>query len=364
MGRQAFKTGAARSTVQSMEERNEFNLDEAAGLALDVALHAARANGDTYCGTEYILYGLVATARGDLVELTELFTLNTLRIDRSIDRLIEQRRPGLQDMATRPMLSRRSKAALATPRIDQTGPTGCFELLHGLLLEDQSGACSVLRDLGVNPCEARRLVSYGLRHLSREEVDELIATLDRRGQLHQPWWGPNGREQIRPVPLPGRLAIPLADSASARVELTAIGTDGAGFGFTITTRSLCNWVLPPVFVPVEALIPGRGSAPVDGPDFFLLQLTMPDGSVIDNRHVEPRYSAEAPARPRLVRLGQRDETTTLNDRRRHDQHVITSDWWVWPQPGPGALELRVDWPAESITGAASLDSESLFDPSV
>jgi len=72
-----------------MEE--EFSLDDHARLALDVAKHAALANGDSQCGTEYLLYGLVATARGELTELIELFALNTLRIDRAIERLLEQR---------------------------------------------------------------------------------------------------------------------------------------------------------------------------------------------------------------------------------------------------------------------------------
>ena len=43
-----------------MSER--FDLDDQAQLALDVARHAAVANGDSRCGTEYLLYGLVATA--------------------------------------------------------------------------------------------------------------------------------------------------------------------------------------------------------------------------------------------------------------------------------------------------------------
>ncbi len=339
----------------------EFDLDDHARLALDVAQHAALANGDAHCGTEYLLYGLVATARGEIVELMELFALNTLRVDRAIERLMEQRHAAGVFESGPPILSSRARAALATPRLDNNGPTGPFELLHGLLADSDSGACHVLRGLGVQPEEALRLIAYGMRHLSKAEIDELIATLDRRSEEHMAWWGPNPTTQLRALRIDGLTPLTLAASESAVVELTAMGTDRNGFGFTVTTKSLRSWVLPPVFSPEEALVPGHGARYSDGPDFFLLQLILPDGSVLDNRRIEPRYALETPARPRLVRLGQRDERTTLNDRRRPDQHVITADWWAWPMPTLGSIEVRVDWPAESISGVTSFDSGLLLE---
>ena len=138
-----------------------------------------------------------------------------------------------------------------------------------------------------------------------------------------------------------------------------MGTDTSGLGFTLVVKSRRSWVLPPVFVPEEALIPGHGARYNNGPDFFLLQVLLPDGTVIDNRHVMDRYTASSPDEPRLLRIGQRDEHISLNDRRLHDQHVITGDWWVWPLPDVGSIEIRVDWPAESVSGSASVDLSKL-----
>lgn len=332
-----------------------FALDDHAQLALEVAKHAALANGDPRCGTEYLLYGLVATARGDLVELIELFALNTLRVDRAIERLLEERPPPDPEAPRTPELTQRALTALATPRIDGLGPTGPFELLHGLLVDDASGACAVLRDLGVQPAEARRLVSYGIRHLSRDEIDALLATLDRRGGGHRAWWGPDPATRISSINTP----LHVGSSDSARIDLTALGSDGFGVGFTLTTRSLRTWVLPPMFAPEESLIPGHGARYSDGPDFLLIQIVLADGTVLDNRSVPERFSLDQPKAPRLVRLGQRDEHINLNDRRQHDQHVITGDWWLWPQPIPGPIEVRVDWPAEALSGSATFDVSSL-----
>lgn len=340
-----------------MEEH--FELDDHARLALEVAKHAALANGDARCGTEYLLYGLVATARGDIVELIELFALNTLRVDRAIERMLEQRDPQPADAVRTPVLTERATAALRTPRLDGSGPTGSFELLHGLLSDDASGACDVLRDLGVQPTEARRLVSYGIRHLTRAEIDDLLATLDRRAGGHRPWWGPNPTTRISSISTPGLAPLHLGSSDSARIDLTALGTDGFGFGFTLTVRSLRTWVLPPVFAPEEALIPGHGARYNDGPDFLLLQVVLPDGTILDNRSIFDRFVTEQPSTPRLLRLGQRDEHINLNDRRRNDQHVITGDWWVWPQPAPGPIELRIDWPAEAVSGVARFDASAI-----
>ncbi|MFT7475105.1 MAG: hypothetical protein ACI81L_002039 [Verrucomicrobiales bacterium] len=338
-----------------MEE--QLSLDNHAQLALEVAKHAALANGDSRCGTEYLLYGLVATAHGEIVELIELFALNTLRIDRAIERLLELRPDDLASFAE-PKFTSRAIDALQTPHLDG-GPTGLFELMHGLLVDDQSGACAVLRDLGVQANEARRLVAYGMRHLSREEIDDLLTTLDRRNGGHRGWWGPDPAGRIDAIRTPGLVPLYVASSDSARVELTAFGTDGFGFGFTMSIRSLRTWVLPPVFAPEEALIPGVGAHYNAGPDFLLLQVALPDGTTLDNRAVFDRFVFEQPEAPRLLSLGQRDEHINLNDRRHEDQHVITGDWWVWPQPEIGAMEIHVDWPAESVSGSVSLDGSVL-----
>jgi len=333
---------------------SQFLLDDPANLALDVAQHAAMANGDSMCGTEYLLYGIVATARGDIVDLIDLFALNTLRVDRAIERLVAKR--GIDPMNRgRPALTRRAEEALQTQRIDGVGPAGVFEVFHGLLADDSSGACSVLRDLGVQPAEARRLVSYGIRHLTDAEVEELLHSLDRRNPEHPGWWGPNNAGPIHPVGTVAAEAISVASSNSAEVELVAMATDGEGLGFTLVTRSKQSWVLPPVFVPEEALIPGHGARYSSGPDFFIVQVSLGDGATVDNRQVIDRYQSCQPNEPRLLRIGQRDEHIALNDRRQPDQHVITADWWIWPLPTSGTIELSVDWSAESVSGSVVVD---------
>ena len=337
-----------------MTEENLL-LDDHARLALDVARHAALANGDSRCGTEYLLYGLVATARGELTELIELFALNTLRIDRAIERLLEQRPDTLMSFCD-PMTTDRAKAALATPRLDGNGPTGPFELLHGLLVDDESGACTVLRDLGVAPDELRRLVSYGIRHLDQDEIDQLLTTLDRRSGSHCAWWGPDPARGVRTIQTPGLVPLPVASSDSARLDITAFGSDNFGFGLTLSIRSKRPWVLPPVFTQEEALLPGQGATYHDGPDFCLLQLILPDGSVVDNRAIFNRFTMQPPSEPRLLLLGRRDEVVALNDRRQAEQRVITADWWIWPRPTPGPVQIRVDWPAESVSGTATFDA--------
>ncbi len=336
----------------------EFSLDDHAALALQVARHAALANGDERCGTEYLLYGIVATARAEISELVDLFALNTLRIDRAIEQMMEARGV-VPSPAVEPFLTNRAIEALQTPRIDGNGPTGLFELLHGMLVDGDSGACQVLRQLGVQPFEARRLVSYGLRHLDREQIDDLLTTLDRRGGGHRAWWGPDPARRLEAVRTPGLVPLEIASSDSAHLELTAFGSDEFGFGFTMTVRSLRDWVLPPVFAPEEDLVPGRGAQYKPGPDFLLLSVTMPEGTVIDNRKVINRFELSQPSESRLIRLGQRDEQISLNDRRLSRQHVITSDWWVWPQVEQGAVEIGVHWPAEAVEGSASFDVSAL-----
>jgi hypothetical protein len=327
--------------------QEQFNLDEATQLALDVAQHAALANGDGHCGTEYLLYGLIATARGDLVELADLFALNVLRVDRAVERILEDRERDGTTVSGPPVLSTRAREALAPPR------------LAGLL-DDHSGACRVVRDLGVNPDEIRRLVGYGIRHLSKQEVDELIATLDRRQVTHQAWWGPNPSSRLRSLPRSGTNgASNIAQSDSAVVELTEVQTDGQGFGFGLSVTSLRDWVLPPTFEPTESLVPGEGARYSDGPDFFLVQVILPDGTTMDNRRIDSRFTQLPPVTPRMIQLGHRDERIATNDRRIPDQHVLSIDFWAHPMPSTGVVEIRVDWPAESISGVGSFDCASL-----
>lgn len=336
----------------------DFSLDDSAALALQVARHAALANGDVRCGTEYLLYGIVATARDEISELVELFALNTLRIDRAIEQMIEIRGM-VPSSAVEPRLTDRAITALEIPRIDGNGRTGIFEVLHGLLLDEESGACQALRQLGVQPYEARRLVSYGLRHLNRAEIDDLLTTLDRRGNGHRAWWGPDPESRLAAVRTPGVVPLEVANSDSAHVEISAFGSDRFGFGFTLTIRSRRDWLLPPVFSPEEDLVPGEGASYRPGPDFMLISLAMPGGSTVDNRNITNRFDLVQPAKARLLCLGQRDEQIRLNDRRQSRQHIITSDWWVWPQTDLGSIELAVDWPAEAVQGTATFDASIL-----
>lgn len=336
----------------------QFQLDEQARLALEVAQHAALANGERHCGTEYLLYGLVATARGELVELTELFALNVLRIDRAIERLVDHRKASGTFESGAPTLSLRARHALGVQRLDRKGPPGVFEVLHGLLLDDESGACTVVRDLGVQPDDVRRMVAYGMRHLSRDEIDKLLSDLDRRKDAHRPWWGPSPDVKLQPLPIPDRPLV-VGRSNTAEVEITAVGSDVDGFGFTLRTRSLRPWVLPPIFEPVESLVPGEGARYNDGPDFFMLQVLAADGTVVDNRQAFERFDVSQPDSPRLVVLGRRDEKNVTNDRRRADQTAVTTDWWVWALPESGPIEIRVDWPAEAVSGVISFDGSRL-----
>ncbi|MGI9600383.1 MAG: Clp protease N-terminal domain-containing protein, partial [Acidimicrobiales bacterium] len=176
--------------MDSAASAHDFDLDEQAQRALAVALDMSGAIGDDQCGTEYLLYGAMSTARGDVAELAGLFALDPLRLERGIHTLRQHRFSLEHDGPGAPPLTARAQRALLTPRIDGSGPTGVFELLHGLCDDESSGACQVLRELGVRPAELRRLISYGTRHLEPEQLDELLDALDRRETEHRPWWGP------------------------------------------------------------------------------------------------------------------------------------------------------------------------------
>ena len=73
-------------TVTAVDELF-VDLDDSARIALDVALGTAAALGDRQCGTEYLLLGIFATAKGEMAEVGELFVLDELRIERAIQKL-------------------------------------------------------------------------------------------------------------------------------------------------------------------------------------------------------------------------------------------------------------------------------------
>jgi hypothetical protein len=38
---------------------------------------------------------------------------------------------------------------------------------------------------------------------------------------------------------------------------------------------------------------------------------------------------------------------------------VLAQWWIWPLPVPGTIEVRVDWPAEVLSGLAAFDARPL-----
>ena len=91
-------------------------LDEHARLVVEVALGTAGAFGDVECGTAYLLYGAVATARGEVAELIELFALTPLRVERAITAVRTDSFGNGAQYDGDPMLSRAARRALETSR--------------------------------------------------------------------------------------------------------------------------------------------------------------------------------------------------------------------------------------------------------
>jgi hypothetical protein len=334
-------------------------MDDAARVALDVALGTAAALGDNRCGTEYVLFGVCATAKGEMAEVRQLFVLDELRIERAIHKLRDGNFNGAEYDGD-PPLSRRAQVAAGTKRFDGSGPTGVFELLAGVLEDEHSGACAVLRELGVRPEDVRRLAAYGTRHLSRDEAATLIDMLDRRNNdRHRPWWGPAA--SARPVPLgAGRWqTLELARSETAVAILDGVVVARDGFGVSIRLESLRPWILPPRFEASEILVPGGVPAHSVGPELFRLEFLFADGERVTNRYPVARWREERPPTPVLIPLSSRTETTRNNDRRRAEHRVVTTQWWIWPLPAPGTIEVRVDWPAEVLSGIAAFDGRPL-----
>lgn len=354
----------SRNVKSRMEEEpvGSFDLDAAGRLALEVALGTAGAIGDDRCGTEYLLFGVIATATGDVAELASLFALDTLRIERAINHLRSHRYSLEHDGPGDPPLSPRAEHALRTRRADGPGPTGPFEILHGALADDSAGACQVLRELGVRPDEVRRLVAYGIRHLSSEQIEQLIQTLDRRGGSHRGWWGPPPGGPLRVVPL-GEPPLEVGRSVSVIASMQSVQVGPDGFGFSLVLESRRPWLLPPILQPSEILVPGRAPEHHTGPDTLRLGLVFADGRRADSLQPFFRWDPAMPSEPRLLLLGSRSEITRFNDRRLFERHVLVADWWVWPTPPAGTVELRVDWPAEMLSGLASFDGRDLVNDS-
>ncbi|MDH4171484.1 MAG: hypothetical protein OEW42_18030 [Acidimicrobiia bacterium] len=339
---------------------HDFDLDDEAQRALAVALETSGAIGDDQCGTEYLLYGAMATARGDVAELAGLFALDPLRLERGIHKLRQHRFSLDHDGPGPPPLTARAQRALSTPRADGTGPTGVFELLHGLCEDEASGACQVLRDLGVRPAELRRLVAYGTRHLEPEQLDELLDALDRRDVAHRPWWGPRPEAPMETMAFGEGVALDVAASESATLTLRTLAVTEEGFGLTLGIESLRPWLLPPVLQPEEVLVPGQPPLTNTGPELVRIEVVFSDGSRLSNLELWPRWTQDVPTRPVMVNVGSRTEQISLNDRRRGDHHVITSDWWIHPLPPGGPMELRVEWPAEALRGSTRVDCDPML----
>lgn len=332
----------------------DFDLDDDARAVLDRALSAAAALGDRECGTAYVLHALFAPPLGELAEVAELFVLDALRIERAIQKLREPFQSGVYDGD--PPLSERVRIACTTKPYSGDGATGVFELLFGILADDDSTAADVLRELGVRPAEVRRLAAYGTRHLSREEAAALLDALDRRKDADRcPWWGPSPDGVLTPVTLDGG-RLELARSASTVASLGAVAVGRTGLKLTLTVESLRPWLLPPAFEPPDFLVAPRSTVQRLAPEFFRFEVVSSDGSRANNLLPVDRWTAEPPAGRVLVALETRTHITTPNDRRAVERRVVEVDWWLWPLPTEGTLELRCVWPAEVLSGLAVLDT--------
>lgn len=336
-----------------------FVLEPDARLALDVAFGMAGTSGDEHCGTEHVLFGIVATAVDGVAELTELFALDHLRVERGVKTLRAHHCHPDHIGDDDPPLSTRAELVLhAQPAVPGAGLTA-FDLLAGVMHDPRSGAATVLRSLGVQLAAIRRLARLGAAQLDRDEVESLIAALDRRTTDHLPWWGPEGQGGLTSVPLgrSGRRLLARSDTAVATLD--AVNAGANGFGLTITITSCDDWVLPPRWEPPEALVPGRGAVFRASPDVVAIDLRDGTDVVISNREPRPRWRADEPDPGLLVKLGARTVIDERNDRRTPARRAETSEWWVWPLPQADRVELWFDWPAEALQGVVALDAAEI-----
>ncbi len=346
----------------SVEGQDDLELDAAAREALDVAEGMAVVTGDERCGTEHLLFGLVATARGEMAEIARLFALDRLRVERAVHVLRDAHCDITRPAAARVDRSPRLEVALAVPTPGRR--RGPFDLLCAIVADTRSGACAVLRQLGVRTGEVRRLAEVAAAGLDRDDVESLIATLDRRTGMHRPWWGPSPTETVRALPLPRGGPVELARSASAVARLGGLVVGAEGLGFTLTIESLPGapapaWLLEPRWQPAEVLVPGQGARHRVEPDVVVVAVGDPSGARVTNHRPRPRYTHEAPEGGALVLLGERSLVEKRNDRRRGPLRVETSDWWVWPLPRTDEIRVGLSWPAECLTGSVRLDGPLL-----
>jgi len=339
-------------------------LDAGARMALDVALGTAGAMGDERCGTEYLLFGAVATASGDMAELCDLFALDTARLERAIVAIRGHRFEPVEEGHLDPPVSPRAELALHGKSLSGGDRRSSFDLLLGCLNDPRSGAATVLRHLGVRLGDIRRLVELGAASLDRSEVENLISALDRRDRKHYSWWGPEMDASVARIPLPNHAPQMIARSQTAEITLEALVAGPDGFGLTLTVASLSDWVLPPVWESIEYLSPGVGAEHRLVPEVITIDLAYPDGTRLSNRQGSFRWRSDVPAPGALVRLGTRKVVEDRNDRRRPVRHVETTEWWAWPLPldghqAAGPIELDVRWPAEAAEGTIMLDGEAI-----
>ena len=333
-------------------------MDAGARMSLDVALGTAAAMGDERCGTEHLLFGVVATARGDMQQLADVFALDTLRLERAIRILRSDHCGEPVQPPSDPPLSERARVALDGPPLDRHQHRSSFDLLVGMLADSKAGAANVLRQLGVRMSDVRRLAELGAARLGRAEVKDLMAALDRRIGPHHPWWGPDVDAPATRIPLPRGRPVEICRSRSTIATLDGLVVGPDGFGLTVSFTSRRAWVLPPVWEAREELVPGVGNSHRLEPDVVVVQLRYPDGSSISNRQPVLRWAADAPSAA-LIRLGQRTTVETRNDRRIPERRQDTCDWWVWPIPDRGDIVLDLVWSAEAVRGSLRIDGTEL-----
>lgn len=338
---------------------NGFLLDAGARLALDVALGTAGAMGDEHCGTEHLLFGIIATARGEMAEMTELFALDPLRAERALKHLRDHHCVDDGRTDGDPPLSTRSEIALCATPMDGSERLSNFDLLVTMIRDSRSGASTVLRNLGVRLGEIRRLAELGAARLDRAEVEGLIAALDRRSVAHEPWWGPSHAAPVARVPLPAARPQLFGRSETAVATLDGVVAGPEGFGLTITIASCDNWMLPPRWEPEETLLPGQGAVHRSAPDVVTIDLRYDDGQIVSNRTPRPRFRSDPPTPGTLVRLGTRSITDDRNDRRSAARRSETSEWWAWPLPEAGSVAVAFEWPAEALGGVVELDGDEI-----
>jgi len=335
-----------------------FELDAEARGAVDVAVGMAASMGDERCGTEHLLFGVVATADAELSRLIELFALDTARVERAVSVLRQEWCVPLDRPIPDPPFSTRAELALYSK--PSTGdPVSVFDMLLGCMADPRSGACSVLRHLGVKPGEVRRLAELGAARLNSAEVEHLVGVLDRRGDRHYGWWGPAVGTGVAKVDLEPGPSVVLATSDSAVLTLESVVAGDDGFGITLVLASTDNWLLPPRWEPIEELIPGLGARHQASPDVVTIDIAYDDGKIITNREPLPRFRRDVPVNGSLTLLGTRQVIEDRRDRRVPEQRVESADWWAWPIPPSGIVSIAVTWAAESIHGAVELDAAAI-----